>query len=193
MDWFTIVLILIFFVFPVIQQILEAKKGRSETREDPFEDQPEPLEPLERHGRRAEPELARTKPPKRQPAAEVEWSSDWGSWPGSATKVEETRVTSPEVENRGPILINYEAPPKPVEKTAPRQVPSRPPIAPMPTIEAPRVEIGDVRRAARSRRAKRPAAWDEPLELLTTARDPARLRRIIVLTEVFGKPKSLSE
>jgi hypothetical protein len=69
MDWFTLLLLFIFFVLPLIQQIAEARKRSQE---------PEPLEP-EEWEMEEEPAAERSGPPRRN-VPESTTSPDSGSW-----------------------------------------------------------------------------------------------------------------
>ena len=83
MDWITIVFIIIFFVLPVIQQILEAKRGKGGGAAEPEEYEVDwettvPDRPIGDGSGNQEP---------RKPARsdrDPTWSDGWGEWPEPA-------------------------------------------------------------------------------------------------------------
>ena len=99
MDWITIVFIVIFFVLPVIQQILEAKRGKGSGSAEPEEYELDrettmPERPIGNGSGNKEPH----KPAR--PEQETTWSDGWGEWP------EPIEVRAPA--ERAPVAIPAE-------------------------------------------------------------------------------------
>jgi hypothetical protein len=132
MDWFTILLILIFFVFPLIQQILESKKRKSPPTESELEGEDEGWAGIEEpadDGRRMAGDTASSE-------KSGAWSTGWGAWPGDKDAESSPmdigrepdrappREASPPVLQRGerPIPVPRETPP-PVPQRAERPIP----------------------------------------------------------------------
>jgi len=179
MDWFTILLFLIFFIFPLIQQVLEAKKGKapripSEDVEGlPPEWEPEPIP------RQAE------KRPTDAPIVleERDWSAGWAKWPQAES------AETLESEERA----SFDAP---VERPAPPIFVSS---APPPRPAVPRVSTR-VTAAERTRRAaeRLEVVRLQPVSARTVhgraLRDTsgkAALRQAIILKEILDPPKSM--
>ncbi len=182
MDWFTILLILIFFVFPVIQQILEGKKGRRAPTDDAGDAEAEEWGLPEAY------EPTRVETPARQPAEVVtEWSEGWGKWPGAEQKKPEVPTKKVPTEIAG----------TPTKVYAGRFSPA---IAPVPAGHVHRpdagqpaqVEIRSLHRTGRGGRSRSGSPeWHRHLAILRGAQDPRKLRGVIVMTEVLGTPKGL--
>jgi hypothetical protein len=188
-DWFTLLLIFVFFVLPIIQQILEAKKGK-------------PLPPME--GEEPLPEewrQARIPGPANTPSAEAEgvatgsWSGAWGEWPGRSEPV---RLEPLEVETRSLEINVRRVDEKPLEQPAWRdRAPREAPLE----IAAPRA-VRPVLPVPLTIRPRRPVPLDVPPGVtrsgLSGVRIPsvagpggrARLREAIVLNELLGLPKA---
>jgi hypothetical protein len=183
MDWFTIVLILIFFVFPIIQQILEAKKGNRPAGEDgPLETLPEDW-----RGSEVTEPVRVSRPLPQAPERTMEWSEGWGSWPGRSNERPEAPAENREGELRTAVEV-FTGLPSPVGPP-PRALP-----VPRAGVEEPAVvEIRSLHRANRVGRSRSGSEWHKHLALLRGARDPRELRGVIVLTEVLGKPKALKD
>jgi hypothetical protein len=190
MDWFQILLIVIFLVFPFLRQIL------GKAQQAPPVDEPDDFPPVES----GETVQTRERAPARSgsPAggsargssdSSDTWSSDWGTWPGATP-----------------------------EETVPEGVVSAPPPRPMPS--APELEdvtsIWDSVPAAPSgtaqERLRRITAGAEAVPLRRTSaikqlerqagrvtrtrlplNNPRELRQAIILTEVLGPPLALRE
>src|SRR5688500_15806233 len=92
MDWMTVVFIIIFFVFPIIKQVLEqaAKNRTGGQGERPTEFPTEESIPVPRESvpvpRQSIPIPTATVPGKVTAEGSGKWSSDWGSWPSSDTE-----------------------------------------------------------------------------------------------------------
>jgi hypothetical protein len=170
MDWFTVLLILIFFVFPLIQQILESKKGKSPPIESELEGEDEGWAGIEEpadDGRRMGGDTASSE-------KAGAWSTGWGAWPGDKDAESSPmdigreparappRETQPPVLQRGerPIPVPRENPP-PVPQRAERPIPvpreNPPPVpqraeraVPVPRKRAPEVARPSSRRTAAS-------------------------------------------
>jgi hypothetical protein len=120
MDWFTLLLVFIFFVLPLIQQIAEARKrSRGETGlpRDEVEIEEDPVaaeyEEMRRAQRSADQIPSET---------ETDWSTGWGSWPGEAQEQEAEpevieSVSRPVPE---PVTVRFEPQPR-AERPAPEQ------------------------------------------------------------------------
>jgi hypothetical protein len=160
MDWFTLLLIFIFFVLPLIQQIAEARKrGQEPPEPEPGDDEEWVFEEEERIGRtpraHAPPEVAS------EPRREVSdgWSSGWGSWPTEEEQVsasggkEETSseprftpVPAQRTQRDSVVVPELSTPPIRAERDAPVTRPERPvPVVrserPVPTIRPERVLV----------------------------------------------------
>jgi hypothetical protein len=207
MDWFTLLLVFIFFVLPLIQQIAEARKRSQE---------PEPLEP-EEWEMEEEPAAERSGPPRRNVPESTtspdsgSWSEGWGAWPGEepvtqpVPPAETPPVPAPvpaparaEVEIRTPPVREERAVPVPrAERSVPvpraeRVVYERPvPVDPV------YVDRGEA--SPRARPAPRPREMSVPVygarrettALGAAVHNRAELRRAVLLAEVLGPPRSL--
>jgi len=217
MDWFTILLIFIFFILPLIQQVLEANRKRTPQIEAEEETGDEEW---------AIAEDVREDAPARVAGGEKRtapggWSEGWGSWedpeerkartpaplpveqPQLPPRVERTerppwqgraeRAPRPEhverVERPQPIVLT-----PPPESTAPRPVPDR----------MPRAVPAGAGLQGRSFSPRRPPPPLQPLAVVAIRRgapkvtvaglrEPGEIRKAIVLNEVLGPPRSLRE
>jgi hypothetical protein len=175
--WFTILLLLIFFVFPLIQQMLGARKGRSpepvEHKADPTEEEWVPVE-------RTKPGRSEARPATRSAEQGANWSESWGRWPGSEAEVETANIEvdeqvrrALEAQLREPVAVQP-APPAPAR------------AAKLKAARASRVK------AERPPRGLRPKVKPrERHEFVSDLTQPRGLRRAIILNEVLGKPVSL--
>ncbi|CAN5787525.1 hypothetical protein BH23GEM6_BH23GEM6_01070 [soil metagenome] len=209
MDWFTILLVFIFVVLPLIQQIAEARKrSRGETglpRDEEVEHEVDPV------AAEYEAMTSRERSGDQLPAeSEAEWSSGWGSWPGEASEeevepevVEAVSRPSPE-----PVIVRFEPQPR-AERPAPEQRRERVLYErKMPDQQGERVlyerpvpvEAVVVDHRSRARPAV-PRLRELSVPVLGARRgstalglavhDRRELRRAILLSEVLGPPRSL--
>ncbi len=210
MDWFTLVMIVIFFVLPLIQQIAEARKRGSEP---PVELPEEEWEYEEEHLSTMDSGSAGTEA-RRSRGAETdgEWSEGWGSWPGEIPvpiPVPETPpARSPDTEVRQAQLPEQEKSRwergrnrVPVEREAPVRL-ERPVPTPRPervlidrTIPAEPASIDrpEESRRPRQRVLSRPAVGEvravSPMSAVL--HDGSQLRQALVLSEILGRPRAL--
>jgi hypothetical protein len=199
MDWYTLLLIFLFIVLPLIQQFLDKRRGQGEL--PPEEEELPP--PMRRQPPRAERrEAPRETPPAPRRVEEPSWSEEWGRWP-SPVPVEEQEQEQERERER--------------ERAAPRveRIEERPPPEPLLPVPEPvpfpaRFELPQVislerlevdREAEHRRLQARFAATDAPppsvhrghrraAGLLQTRGD---LRRAVLLAEVLGPPRSRRE
>lgn len=163
MDWFSIVLVILFVILPIIQQVIAAAK-KSEGRGAGEELEGEsPLPSLD-----AGP----------APAKETSWSDEWTPWPGSEQEAPETLAgrevatmerTVPAVQDVRQAALDQLVQRVSLEKRRSAQ-PARvaPPLPP----------------PARTRRKGR-------YDLHGVLHDPAEVRRSLVLSEILGPPVAL--
>lgn len=189
MDWLTVLLFVIFFGLPLLQQLLE--KSRNQQLPPPegelYDEEGEAFEPREVTGQAAR----RRRVEQEQPstAASGGWSTDWGSWPapGEETEVEPEHHVAYDV----PVLLDE----------VPVPVPVRPP-PPLP-VEIEVIRVPDVVQApqgseglaaVRQARRQRATAQTVPVRgpsISSRLADPAELRNAIIMNEVLGPPVSL--
>jgi hypothetical protein len=185
MDWFTLLLIFIFFILPLIQQVLERSRKGGDLPPIETEEAFEMEEAKPRRRERAEAAAERA----REEATEadvVDWSHGWGKWPGAE---EESPVAAEEPRREAPV---YTAPQPPPAPTAPPARPfggpesprkARRAAEPLPPARAP-LQEGVATLTRRHGKQQRAAV----ARLLDSQAD---VRRAIVLSEVLGPPKSL--
>lgn len=203
MDWFTLFLVFIFFVLPLIQQIAEARK-RSQLPPPPE------LEEGEEH---PEARLERAPPLKRAPTPPREgggaWSEGWGEWPGM--------VIVPDAEVEADEADEEEAVPEgrpgsheeswthrrevPAGVPAPRAEPVRGERVERVLVQRPApVEPVEIDRRAEHRRFHERLRTVEEVRrptnaaarrLVSALHDREELQRAILLAEVLGPPRSL--
>jgi hypothetical protein len=195
MDWYTLLLIFLFIVLPLIQQFLDKRRGQGEL---PPEEEELPA-PARRQPPRAERrELPPETPRARQREEEPSWSEDWGRWP-SPVPVEDREQerdwerTAPQVER-----IEDRSPPEPL-LPVPEPVPFPARFELPQVISLERLEVD--REAEHRRLHARFAATDAPPPSVHRGHRRAagllqtrgELRRAILLAEVLGPPRSLRE
>ncbi|HUE96906.1 MAG TPA: hypothetical protein VMN39_09610 [Longimicrobiaceae bacterium] len=219
MDWFTILLIFVFFVLPLLQKVVERSKKADAERAD------ESLEEAELEGLELQHEAPRSRPrpeverPRPRPEVERGWSEGWASWPGLETEPEEAaeEAIGPAAADRPrdePRVISYEpvrlpearreSPGAPVESPT-RYRPVR--ATPLPT---PVARSAPIERQTRAIRVPSPARLPGPVRLARSAGETrstqptaaarrlglsssAELRRAIVVCEVLGPPVALRQ
>lgn len=201
MDWFTVLMIILFFVAPVIQQIMEAKKKAESESGGPTEGYPEDFQrvgvpyPDAAEGTRTVPTAGRES-----------WSDGWGSWPGTEPTGSVDRAAE-EVE----VVVRRREPPERTPREDPRRARemvlrdrSPEPVHPRPTTTAPlpvparaTLPATAVRKqvpAARpARTAARPAPVNRIHPLLVQLRGgrPEDLRDAIIAAEILSQPRGL--
>lgn len=196
MDWFTVLLFLFFVLFPLVQQVLEARKR-------PPGDPSAP-------------------PGEREREAREEWDEAWGEWPWEKERPDERPAAADAAPKRledpvadvlrdwqgtasRPVEVPHdEAPPLPREEPRPAPppvpAPAPPPVrTPEPATALPERHppLPQVTREAESRPRppvrvsppRRPRARNAPLA--AALRTPDETRRAILLAEVLGPPRGL--
>lgn len=198
MDWFTLLLIFIFFVLPLIQQIAEARRKGQQPPELPQREESEEWEeweaweqveaPTER--RREVPSQPAERPTVEPRPQEGSWSSHWGEWPEQVVAREPKEEVQPlhvEPMRRSDAARPERAQPviREERQLFEREVPKAARLSdPRRLHAALRVaEVGDG--LTPGRRARSAFAG--------VLGDPAGLRRAIVLAEVLGAPRALRE
>jgi hypothetical protein len=207
MDWFTLLLIFFFFVLPLIQQIVQARKQAENPPGLPGEEEVD-LEhefPSELEGERRRPAATQSAEPEERGDG---WSAGWGAWPGEAdeTEVEEQPFGVP-AERPLPeqVRVLRDSAPRPersipeirAERPIPelrseRTLPERPaPLAPAyleHRAEAPRIQN-------RTRELSMPVLGVRrgATGIGRAVHDRQELRRAIILAEVLGPPRSLGD
>ncbi len=207
MDWFTILMIIIFFVAPVIQQILEAKKKNEAGTVEPPE--------IDGEGYRRVEVPAPVGTAGDRPRASDQrpaWSDGWSAWPtaepaegggraeegwrGAVDRPAPARPRPPEAPPREYVL--RERPVETLESRAPRQVPAPPRVAvpiPAPTPAKVRaIAIAPSRRTVVTppSRPHRAPAQHPHLAILRSGH-PQDLRDMIVVSEILSPPKGLRD
>jgi hypothetical protein len=217
MDWFTILLIFIFFILPLIQQVLEANKKRNpeiEMEEDTG------VEEWEIEGTVREDTPARVAGGEKRTASGG-WSEGWGSW-DDPEKTQARSPASPPAEQQPqarPKVERTEQPawgerPERAQRPAPVQREERPQpivLTPLPEPTTARPVPDRMRRAApavpgpqgRNFSPRRPPPPIQPVAVVASRRgapdvadrirDRDELRKAIVLNEILGPPRSLRE
>jgi hypothetical protein len=205
MDWFTLLLIFIFFVLPLLQRLLADPKKGQRTPADLNEGEgDEDLVVVELEPEHRGPRPARRAEPAAEERRSAGWSEGWAGWPGP----QQGRPTAPErpaPREERPWRTPQEvgrvpAPPAP---TRPRRAPrmEQPPSAPSPAPPPLEVEIIPGPRAGgpsppahpRSTGAvvlRRRRKGSAPTSYIRRLNDPREVRRAIVLSEVLGPPVS---
>lgn len=170
MDWFTVLLVIVFFVFPLIQQLLEAKR-----RGAPIEDDnPEVDEPV--RIRVPQPSEAP------QPVLTAErdgWSSGWGSWPGESEKSGKAA----------------DAPAPAHQPTAsPTRVVSIPNLTVFDDLHRPERDVATPLRQRRPQEiVQAPPIGRQSVTSLRIVRNRSSLRSAVVMSEVLGEPRALQD
>lgn len=196
MDWFNLVLVLLFIILPLIQQVVEQARRRNAPPEWEQEEgewsEPVDGEALER------PQAPRPRPETTPGGG---WSEGWSQWPGfdEAEEDEEEQTTAVAIEPvskrdtdiglRAPVPV--EGPVElPVPAPSPRPAtPLRPaPVArPQQTFIAPRQEeLLQVKRRTSS-------LPREVGEVRSSLRDPRGVRKALILREILNRPLSLRD
>jgi hypothetical protein len=208
MDWFTLLLIFIFFVLPLIQQIAEARKRGGQ----PPVDAPEEEWDWEAEQREAQ-RSGTAEAQREQVSGNGGWSEGWGSWPGDPPPepvAEERpvdraeRVTVPRREpdtvSERPSGEHERALPEPtvpirVERPVPEIRPERVLFERAVPVEPVHVERRETRRPRERRALSRPAegAVRSVSAMAAVLHDRNQLRRALVLSEILGPPRSLRE
>jgi hypothetical protein len=217
MDWFTILLIFIFFILPLIQQVMEAKRKRTPQIEAEEETGDEEW---------AIAEDVRGDAPARVAGGEKRtapggWSEGWGSWEVSEERKAQAPAPLPREQPRAPLPVERtERPPwqeRPERAQRPERVdrverPRPIVLTPPPESTAPRPVPDRMPRAApaggppqgRSFSPRRPPPPLQPLAVVAVRRgapkvtvaglrEPGEIRKAIVLNEVLGPPRALRE
>jgi hypothetical protein len=202
MDWFTVLMIVLFFVLPMIQQVLEAKKKAESGAGDPMEGYPEEYQ---RVGVAFPDAVEET---RRLPSAErASWSDGWGSWPGTES-VESVDRPATEVE----VVVHRRTPVERVPAETSREareivVRDRSPETIQPRTTAPARVLADVTRSLPAHAPARGVAPSTPVArvaprsvranrshpLLSQLRSgrPDALRDAIVASEIVSRPRAL--
>lgn len=188
MDWLSLLLIVIFFILPLIQQVVEASRRG---KQDPAGDESwDPEEPELRDPSRPRAEIAVEAPSSGQGS----WSDGWGSWPAPEPvepRAKETIRPEPPRERVTPLPAPAlpDPPPSPrLREVRPREVEIERPWLRLP--EQVRSPAGELR-VPSGRDARRAAKARHSSPLLPNLGNPAELRRAVVLKEVLGPPVSL--
>lgn len=199
MDFFEILIILLFIVLPLLQQVLGQRGeggGPDETADGEGERLPGHRTGVERPHREEErpagaaQERSRT-PSREEPSAPGGWSADWGEWPGDEEDEAEDEAGLDEISAAEiPDEVRGRAPrEQPMGHDAPEQIRLATQVV---SLEPLHVD----RRAEHARLHARRSADVEPVELrvarlagLIEGRDD--LRRAILLAEVVGPPAAL--
>jgi hypothetical protein len=209
-NWETILFLVLFFVLPIVQQILEGQRRRNQppppTEIDPegFEGLPDPTK------RKVRVTVQRG---DQTTTKEMDWSQGWGAWPDPAAQTEKATpvaeaepvrparvpridrapvevVLAPEAppRTRMPEIVVQSKPPtpvtRPVEVVPPRQ-PMRVQVAAV--VSPPPVRPPTVSRLARPRK---PVVRPPHLSGLA---DKRQVRRSLIVAEILAKPLSLRD
>lgn len=205
MDWFSLLLLVVFFIVPLIQQIAEARKQGDQPSLPPDEGEID-----EAYLEAEEAALRRRK--QGSPASDVDaggWSADWGGWPGETPEPSDpvrAEPANPEPISQKPSTtladITYQ-PPRPRD---PRDVLQRPERVVVDRLgraikeRSVAVEITEIDRVAEHNRfhariqqaaVERPRTRSRSDSLGRALRDRGELRRAVLLTEVLGPPRAL--
>ena len=183
MDWVSVLFLLLFFVLPLIQQVLEhARKGR---------EVPPEWEYTEDDGSTSPPPRRRVEEPATAPTSGGGWSEGWGQWPGSTDLEEEDPeplqrpepewARKSEVEAAEPIAAGpHRASPVPAP-AAPAQL-----TVPQAIVPARRVIAAPMKPIASPRRRDR-------VDVRQALQHPAEVRKALILREVLNPPLSLRD
>jgi hypothetical protein len=178
MDWYTLLLLFVFFILPLFQKLLE--RGRQKDTELPPDgnwEQEYPPPPL------PESRQADAQQPAGATAAKGDgWSSGWGDWPGQTETLEQ--LPPPPTEEVPPVM---HVPVRTREiVVAERPVPVRLPSVPEGQIARPEWATTE---------PIRPRKVAAHVPRRTTAmhglRRPGQLRQAIILKEILGPPIAL--
>lgn len=178
MDWFSVLLLIIFVVLPLVQQFLQKREPPQlpppEQRDWEW-GQPPTSEPGEQGA-------------SRRRITKVEdvnsWSEEWGAWPGEAAEQvddEELFVDLPGAEEPAPEVL-------PAQHPAPPQVVSMEPLNVDRAAEHQRFHDRYVARPS-SAPPPRPTNVHSPIAAMLRERDG--VRRAVILSEVLGPPRAL--
>jgi hypothetical protein len=205
-DWFTLLLLFIFFVLPMIQQVVAARRKTGESEQEQEEGElpmevpesrprarprverlPEPA-PEARRGTSAG--TGRNAEPARTQKSSDGWSDGWASWPSLPPTYDEeaARVEAPPP---APVF----APPPP-ESTRGWGAPA--PIAPVnvPGPSSVPVRLVQVRAPVRREETRRIVPKVAPTRgtgVVVGTLTQEELRRAIVINEILGRPMALRE
>jgi hypothetical protein len=200
MGWFEILLILLFIVFPLLEQVASARRKKGQ--------QPDELPPEydgTGHDWTPEPRVEPRRERRVEPEGDGSWSEGWGAWPGAEPAEPEPVATKPrraEPEHG----FHWEQSRQRAEPEPPAPTPERRPMRREPVVLAPpvrvaaaeRVAVGRERGQQRSadqsaRRSSEPARVRRPpaSSISRALHQPDDLRRAIILTEVLGQPRAL--
>jgi hypothetical protein len=195
MDWVTLLLIFIFFVLPLAQQLLEqARRGRTppgEEMPDEYLEEPDPVR-LERPA--PSPRVEREV--KEESVTQGSWSGEWGSWPAP----DEEQVALQRIEEREREMLARRMPrSREPEPEVTRSLPETP-SAEAEIVRAPRAltvkkVAGVPARPSETRPAKRktqpPATVISRSSIASRLGNAGELRKAIILAEVLGPPVAL--
>lgn len=175
MNLFEILIVLLFIVFPLLQQVLGQKK--------------DPELPPSEGEKDAEPEAARRGGTGRSPApaprvgerstGEERWSVDWGAWPAEPDEEE---------------LVEVEAEELPMEVTQPRRsrpVRDEPTVVSLEPLHVDR-KVEHARFHARTDPVLPPVRTRQP-RVAALLRGRGGLRNAVLLSEVLGLPTAFRE
>lgn len=188
MDWLSLLLIFVFFILPIIQQVIEqSRRGKAE----PQEEMDEPVATME--GPRAS-----TRRPEPVPVGgSGGWSEDWAPWPGSeqseeapeeAVLVEAAKPEEGTLRDRAEAeRLATESESREYEARAERALRRAAELL-KEREEARLIEPAQPRLPSRAPRHAPPVT--RPVRRAVLAAD-TDLRRAIVLSEVLGPPVSL--
>lgn len=181
MDWVSVVFILLFFVLPIVQQIIEHARGQ---REQPAASEEEEAGWTPRPGQRpSEVEDG--------PASDAgNWSQGWGTWPDftpaeTAEKEEEYAIEATGPEPTETSDVGYERP------RADAPLPPAPVVAPVPSPPSSVAPATREHVTSPTRRASRRTA--DAWRVRSALRKRGEVRRALILREVLGPPLSIRE
>ena len=199
MDLIEILVLLAFIFFPLLQAVLEKLgKGGKESLPSP----PEGEESGE-HAQVGAPDPSRAGDVS--PGAQESWSTGWGSWPGlegTTVDVETAEreealdaleaLTAEEVvtEDQADELVGYQ------ERLAAREMPEAARVSvPVVSMEPLRVDRRAEHRRFHEQVSTAPALprRSRPAPLRRALLEPAELKRAVLLNEILGPPRSLSD
>lgn len=220
MDLETLILILFFIVFPIIQQIAEARRRAKapppvELERDEEEDGPD----VERPRRIRLPAPVESGSPPGIPGG-ANWSDEWGSWPGSDVTVGESDDGREDASAEVPVLVvNRRPAPVSLEERGEREIVLRDRSPRSATLEVDRAtELEELMRAraralpppselqprvpalrigpppAFARSTERVAAGsaipEHPRLALLRGGSPEQLREAFILSEILNPPRA---
>jgi hypothetical protein len=177
MSLIEILLLLAFVFFPLIQAVLE-RMGKPRGGPE--------LPPPEHEAEEPPPPVVVAQRPLPEAAPDESWSSEWGTWP--AESAEDLAAEEVVTEEQADELIAYQ------ERLTAREIPEAARV----TVPVVSMEALEVDRASEHRRfhqritqAARVATPQRPSPAGGGLRNPAELRRAIILAELLGPPQSL--